>query len=163
MAAASGRSGSSPSGTSSPEQSIANGEIPFKNIGGLDGFIFWWVLPKYEEIKDKVAGAGRHSGGVGAVVENEIFDYATSNSADFGLIYNSVAKTVAILVWIDDASMDTGRSGIVLPGRKTMPWKKLGQHFAAHMPTRSTNCSRRSPSPRPASMPSWRSCSTRIG
>ena len=30
--------------------------------------------------------------------------------------------------------MDTGRSGIVLPGRKTVPWKKLGQHFAAHMP-----------------------------
>ena len=55
--AACGPSGSSPSGISSREQSSAGGEISFKNVGGLDGFIFWWVLPKYDVLKDKIAGA----------------------------------------------------------------------------------------------------------
>ena len=113
------------------EKAAADGEVPFKNVAGLNGVMFWWTLPK---VKD-TGVAVPYGGGIGTVVEDEIFDYSTGYSPDFGIIYGSVAKRVAVLIWIDEASMDTGRAGVVLPdGRKNVPWKKLGQHFAAHMP-----------------------------
>lgn len=113
------------------DNALADGEIAFKDIAGLNGVMFWWVLPTTRER----GGIVKSTGGIGTVIDDEIFDYSTTYSADFGLIYGSVAKRVAILIWIDDAAMDTGRAGIVLPGaRKSVPWKKLGQHFAAHMP-----------------------------
>jgi hypothetical protein len=117
------------------DKATADGEIPFKNVAGLNGVMFWWVLPRFTEMNAKAAARDVHHGGVGAVVEDEIFDYGTWYSSDFGLIYGSVAKRVAILIWIDEATMDTGRSSIVLPTtRKHVPWKQLGAYFAAHMP-----------------------------
>jgi hypothetical protein len=113
------------------EEATADGEIPFTDVAGFSGHMFWWILPKY---KETLGGLDRRAGGVGIVAKDEIFDYSSSYSADFGVIYTSVAKQVAILIRIDQASMETGRAGVVLPGRKTIPWKKLGQHFAAHMP-----------------------------
>jgi hypothetical protein len=75
-------------------------------------------------------------GGVGLVAENEIFDYAKSYLGDFGIIYRSVQARVAILIFIDGAEMGTARADLVLPGenRKSIPWKRLGAHFAENMP-----------------------------
>lgn len=121
-----------PFGAFLAKEASSHGELEFTNIAGLDGMIYWWVLPKVPGTW--VSGPGSSHGGVGTIVDNEIFDYNTPRAADFGLIYNSVAKRVAILVWVSGAEMDTGRAGVVLPGRKPMPWRRLGAYFADHMP-----------------------------
>lgn len=113
----------------------ADGEVPFKNVGGLNGVMFWWTLPATDERKDVTSGWNDVPGGVGLVVEDEIFNYERSYLGDFGVIYRSVQNRVAILIWIDGSTMESSRAGVVVPGhRKTIPWKTLGAYFAAHMP-----------------------------
>jgi hypothetical protein len=120
------------------EHAQKDGTIDSKNICGLNGFMFWWILPEQSEIKSQVTGRNKLGGGIGLVVDNEIFDFNRSYMGDFGLLYRSVQSRVVVLIWADEAEMDTARASVVFPRktkeRKTTPWKELGRHFAEHMP-----------------------------
>jgi hypothetical protein len=118
---------------------IANGEVPFKDIAGLSGVMFWWLLPKKEELNKKVSGHNDTHSGIGLLVDREIFDYTATHMTDFGIQYRSVQSRVVILVAVSGAKMDTSRSTVVYPIGKTdykrnTPWKALGAHFSEHMP-----------------------------
>lgn len=115
--------------------SNASGELEFEDISGLNGTMKWWVVPA--DLQKKMTGRDYRPSGVGLLTDDEIFDYSIGHLNDFGLLYNAVQKQVIILISIDGSRMDTGRSGVFLPGKsrkKNVPWKRLGQHFADHMP-----------------------------
>ena len=118
---------------------IARGEVPFADIGGLSGVMFWWLLPTKEELSKKVSGHNSIGSGIGLVVDGEIFDYGQSHMTDFGVQYRSVQSRVVMLISVWGAKMDTSRSTVVYPMGKTAykrntPWKALGAHFSEHMP-----------------------------
>jgi hypothetical protein len=128
-----------PFGKTLADWAISDGHIPFKNLGGLNGVIFWWVLPEPAELGKKMSSQDGISPGIGLVLENEIFDYGKNHLTDFGIQYRSVQNRVVILVAVDGAQMDTSRTGIVYPfgeddEKRTTPWKKIGALFSEHMP-----------------------------
>lgn len=112
------------------------GELEFIDVAGLSGVMKWWILPPATEEQNKRSAREVLPGGVGLLVGNEVFDYARQYLGDFGIIYPSVQRRVVLLVDVVGAEQDTARSGVILPGesRKTIPWKKLGAHFAENMP-----------------------------
>lgn len=114
----------------------AHGEITFENIASMNGAMRWWIIPNIDAQRTSTHSAGTVPGGVGLIVDDEIFDYAKTYLGDFGVIYSKVQSRVAILVVIDGAEMGTSRADVTLPGgsRKTVPWKKFGAYFAANMP-----------------------------
>lgn len=120
--------------------STHDGEVPFKDIAGLNGVIFWWLLPTEEELKQLRSGwINDIKHGVGSVVDNEIFDHDTIHLTDFGIHYKSVQKRVVILIAVDGAQMDTTRTSVTYPhkasgDKRVTPWKAFGAHFAEHMP-----------------------------
>lgn len=119
------------------QRSLANGEIPFKNVAGLNGVMLWWVLPP--NLIGKMSGREILNGGVGLTHEDEIFNYDKSYSADFGLIYKQVVSRVVVLVRPHGVKMDTERAALVFPSKKTnrknVPWKALGAYFSDNMPS----------------------------
>ncbi len=112
------------------------GELTFTSVAGMSGVMRWWILPPAAEEHNKRTGREVLSGGVGMLVGNEVFDYTRGYLGDFGIIYPSVQNRVVLLIEVTGAEQDTARSGVILPGdsRKTIPWKKLGAHFAENMP-----------------------------
>lgn len=116
--------------------SFADGEVPFSDVAGLSGSILWWVLPPGGDMRQKMGTRAVLPGGVGLLVDSEVFDYSPSYLGDFGVIYPSVQHRVALLIRVTGAEQDTARAGVILPGgsRKTMPWKKVGTFFADIMP-----------------------------
>lgn len=112
------------------------GELEFTDVAGLSGVMKWWILPPATEEQNKRSARELLPGGVGLLVGNEVFDYARQYLGDFGIIYPSVQRRVVLLIDVAGAEQDTARSGVILPGesRKTIPWKKLGAHFAENMP-----------------------------
>jgi hypothetical protein len=118
-------------------RSEADGELAFRDVAGLDGRMLWWIIPTASDVLKTTHGGTAIPGGIGLVVENEIFNYDKSYLGDFGVIYPSVAARVAILIVVDGAKMSTARADVVLPGgnRRNIPWKKLGAHFAENMPS----------------------------
>lgn len=112
------------------------GELEFTSVAGLSGVVRWWILPPPTEEQNKRTARDVLLGGVGLLVGNEIFDYARQYLGDFGVIYPSVQRRLVLLVEVAGAEQDTARSGVILPGesRKSIPWKKLGAHFAENMP-----------------------------
>lgn len=112
------------------------GELEFTGVAGLSGVMKWWILPPATEEQNKRSARELLPGGVGLLVGNEVFDYARQYLGDFGIIYPSVQRRVVLLIDVAGAEQDTARSGVILPGesRKTIPWKKLGAHFAEKMP-----------------------------
>lgn len=112
------------------------GELKFTDVAGMSGVMRWWILPPATEEQNKRSGREVLRGGVGMLVGSEVFDYARSYLGDFGIIYPSVQNRVVLLIAVTGAEQDTARAGVILPGesRKTIPWKKLGAHFAENMP-----------------------------
>jgi hypothetical protein len=118
---------------------LADGEVPFRDIGGLSGVMFWWLLPTSEMNKGLVSGNNSIRAGIGLVVDNEIFDYSQNYMTDFGIQYRSVQSRVVMLIRVDGAKMDTSRTTVVYPTGRTAykrqtPWKTLGAYFSEHMP-----------------------------
>jgi hypothetical protein len=128
-----------PFGNSLADWAVADGEVPFRDIAGLSGVMFWWLLPKREELNNKISGHNNIGAGIGLVVNDEIFDYSQSYMTDFGIQYKSVQARVVMLIGIDGAKMDTSRSTVVYPTsratqKRNTPWKALGAYFSEHMP-----------------------------
>jgi hypothetical protein len=94
----------------------AHGEIQFENVAGMSGAMRWWIIPNTDVQRVSTHSAGTVPGGVGLVVDDEIFDYGRSYLGDFGVIYPSVQPRVAILMFIDVAEMGTSRADVTLPG-----------------------------------------------
>lgn len=126
-------------GTRLADQAISDGEVPFHDVNGLNGTIYWWILPEtksYDATGTKRTSTSMVGGGVGVVVHDEVFQYRQNYSMDFGLVFRKVQQRVAILVSVDGALMDTGRGSIIVPGyQKNIPWKRFGAWFVEHMPT----------------------------
>lgn len=122
-----------PFGTRLHQHSTASGIVTVE-LPGATAYVSWWLLADtapngWFGYKDKATG------GVGVLVDGEIFNYATTYSLDFGVWLASVAKRCALLIEIDGASMNSARSGVVLPGGGTaVPWKAIGAKFAEQMP-----------------------------
>lgn len=112
------------------------GEVPFTDIAGMSGVMRWWILPPEAEEQNKRSAREVLSRGVGMLVGDEVFDLNRNYLGDFGIIYPSVQRRIVLLIEVTGAEQDTARSGVILPGesRKTIPWKKLGAHFAENMP-----------------------------
>ena len=112
------------------------GELMFTGVAGLSGLMRWWILPPPAEEQNKRAGRDILPGGVGLLVGNEVFDYTRTYLGDFGIIYPTVQRRIALLIEVTGAEQDTARSAVILPGdsRKTIPWKRLGASFAENMP-----------------------------
>jgi hypothetical protein len=128
-----------PFGKSLNDWAIADGLVLFSDVAGLSGTMFWWLLPTFDELQRRISGEDRFSGGIGLVVDDEIFDYGQSHMTDFGVQYKSVMSRIVILVAVDGAKMDTSRSAVVYPlgkrtDKKTTPWKEFGRYFSEHMP-----------------------------
>ncbi len=112
------------------------GELVFTDVAAMSGVMRWWILPPPAEEQNKRAGRDILPGGVGLLVGNEVFDYTRTYLGDFGIIYPTVQRRIALLIEVTGAVQDTARSGVILPGesRKTIPWKRLGAWFAENMP-----------------------------
>lgn len=127
-----------PMGQSLQLISTADGAVPFKDVQGLSGAIFWWILSTPEERRHQLTGHDNFTSGVGLVVDNEVFNYSNDHMTDFGIHFKSVRNRICILIAIQGAEMDTSRNGVVFPGknseRSVTPWKALGAYFSEHMP-----------------------------
>jgi hypothetical protein len=127
-----------PFGSSLARWKEADGEVKFTDVAGLSGSMFWWVLPKPEDLKDKLSGHNYFGSGIGVVVDDEVFHYSKQYMSDFGIPYKSAQNRIVILIHVDGAQMDTSRSAVVFPtarsDRKTVPWKAFGQYLSEHMP-----------------------------
>jgi hypothetical protein len=111
-----------------------HGVVPF-TIDGMNGMIHWWIMTPMSKRAKLVSGQNAITGGVGFLVEDEVFAYGKSYAPDFGLVFKSVRSRVVVLVSLDGASMDTARGSVVLPNRgKGIPWKRIGRVFAENMP-----------------------------
>jgi hypothetical protein len=120
--------------------STTNGSIPFKNINGLSGTIEWWLMPKGEELRDKVSGHNSIGYGIGLLVQNEVFGYKRDYMTDFGILYKSLQSKIIILIDVNKARMSTNRASIVYPksgmaDKTQTPWKLIGKYFSDNMPS----------------------------
>jgi hypothetical protein len=113
---------------------IHEGRVPFSGVSGLSGTMFWWTLPKKEDMHVRVNGHNDIGSGVGLVLVDEIFQYDTRYLTDFGILYKGTQSRVVILISVVEAKMDNARSIVTYPGTKQTPWKALGAYFADHMP-----------------------------
>jgi hypothetical protein len=116
-------------------QMLNCGVMEFEDLQNVNGSLCWWLLKKPNQRTGMFGGDLSRLGGVGALLDEEIFDLRKERCADFGVIFKSVASRVAILVTIADASMDSGRSRVIMPNGKYIPWKAIGSWFAANMPS----------------------------
>jgi hypothetical protein len=118
-------------GTKLAAQTDSEGVVAFDLNDGLAGSVTWFVLG--ERRADRFEKAV--TGGVGVVVNHEIFRYGRDHSVDFGLIYKPVTARVVLLLQVEGGFMSTARAGIVVPDHpEGVPWKRIGAAFAAQMP-----------------------------
>jgi hypothetical protein len=92
-----------------------------------------WCILGEDHTDQKYAKA--ITGGVGVLLESELFKYAKTYAANFGLTYSSVVSKVVLLVQVDGAMMTTARAGVVIPGYgDAVPWKMIGAAFVDDLP-----------------------------
>lgn len=102
------------------------------------GRMYWAVIPNVTAQNAKKARALIVHPGAGMLCDGEIFDMRLANFAPLGIPYESVKRRIVVLVEIDGAEMDTGRSSLIFRSSRgatqRAPWKEIGDFFVSNMP-----------------------------
>ncbi len=116
------------------QHALHQGVVKLGRLKGINVAVRWWLLPP--------PGKGKKNpqppGGVGVLLDDEVLQFGREHSSDFGIALDTISSRVVLLIEIDDATMDTGRTRVIPPssfqGNPSVPWKLIGLAFKDKMP-----------------------------